>query len=568
MASLTGRCDFAEDRAVRRGRGPRHSLAGIAAGVVSAVALGACGGDGGRDCADPEAGNDPACEVAVGFSAFPNSLDPAEAYTTDGLQALWNVYTGLLTYRRAEGPEGTEIVPGLAERMPAVSADGRVYRLRLRAGLRYSDGTAVKASDFEHAVKRVVRRASFGTDFFLTIAGAETYAKSGRASGDISGIVADDRTRDITVRLAQADGRFPNILATTFAGLVPGDTPFRDLTSDPPPGVGPYRLTEVDGRRAYRLVRVPSFDVAGIPEGRVPSIAVRVAERRRLTQATIRNRVDVMGDAPAPDQLRRVRARHADRYREIVANSTTYLYLNEQIAPFDDPRVRQAANLATDQSGFARLFGGLLTPTCNLLPPGVPGFRKLQPCPSGDPGAAPDLQRARVLIRQAGARGRRVQVWGSDQPEFKASVEAFADVLSQIGLKATPRAVTEERYFATFGDASLGVQAGILQFAQDFPHPSNFFQLVASRSIPGGQNPGFVRDGAIDRTLRDVDRAPAEAARADAAAIDRRIAEQAHIVPLGNGRTTVFLSERMEAGRECSRVHPVYLLDYTSLCLK
>ena len=46
--------------------------------------------------------------------------------------------------------------------MPKISADGTTYELTLRKGLKYSDGTPVKASDFEHAIKRVLNLESGG----------------------------------------------------------------------------------------------------------------------------------------------------------------------------------------------------------------------------------------------------------------------------------------------------------------------------------------------------------------------------------------------------------------------
>jgi peptide/nickel transport system substrate-binding protein len=43
----------------------------------------------------------------------------------------------------------------LAEALPEVSNGGRTYRLKLREGMEYSDGSAVKASGFENAIKRL-----------------------------------------------------------------------------------------------------------------------------------------------------------------------------------------------------------------------------------------------------------------------------------------------------------------------------------------------------------------------------------------------------------------------------
>jgi peptide/nickel transport system substrate-binding protein len=67
---------------------------------------------------------------------MPDYLDPALSFTVDGWQALLQAYPGLLVFPHKSGPEGAEPVPGLAEDMPEISADGKTYRLRLRENLR------------------------------------------------------------------------------------------------------------------------------------------------------------------------------------------------------------------------------------------------------------------------------------------------------------------------------------------------------------------------------------------------------------------------------------------------
>src|SRR2546428_5500591 len=73
-------------------------------------------------------------------------LDPQQAYTGQAWWAMWNVYETLITYRHVDGPGGYKLVPGLAQSMPTVSGNGTIYKFTLRKGLRYSDGTRMKAS--------------------------------------------------------------------------------------------------------------------------------------------------------------------------------------------------------------------------------------------------------------------------------------------------------------------------------------------------------------------------------------------------------------------------------------
>ena len=485
---------------------------------------------------------------------------------------MWTVYTPLLTYKHAEGAEGATVVPGLAEAMPEISDDGKTYRLKLRQGLKYSDGKAVKASDFEHTIKRVLNLESGGSSFYQVIEGADKYLEDGRARADISGIVTDDATGDITITLTEADGRFPYILAMNFAGIVPSDTPFENQTKNPPVGVGPYKFENVRINRGYDLVKVADFNVPDQAQAKLDTIKIEIVKnRRRQTQDTIQNKLDYMNDPPAPDQLRDVRAEYTDkRYKEFVTNSTYYYFLNNDIAPFNKPEARQAVNIAVDKRSLARLFGGLLEPGCNFLPPGMKGYEKIDPCPWGDPTAAPDIEKAKQLVQDSGTAGQTVTVFGNDEPESKSLAEYLSDVLNDIGYKARPRIIEASVYFTTIGNQKTRAHAGFANWFQDFPHPGNFMFLVDGDSIQAtnNQNFGNVNNPEVNQILDEANKnADIDAVADDYARADRLIVEGAHVVPYGHRKLTVFYSDRVDF-ENCTSWHPVYNLDFTQLCLK
>jgi peptide/nickel transport system substrate-binding protein len=542
--------------------------------------LAACGGDDddsggtstGGSAASDGGGGKTGGSIKTAYTSFPDYLDPALSNTQEGWQSIWTVYTPLLTYNHAEGEEGATVVPGLAEEMPDISADGKTYTLKLRNGLKYSDGSAVKSSDFEHSIQRVLNLESGGSSFYLGIEGAEKYVKGGKANADISGIETNNQTGEITIKLLKPDGRFPYILAMPFASLVPGDTPFKNMTKDPPPGVGPYEFKNVRINRGYDLAKVASFNVPDQQVGKLDNIRVDVVKnRRRQTQDTIQNKIDYMNDPPAPDQLRDVRAQYTDkRYKEFVTNSTYYYFLNHRVAPFDKPEVRQAVNFAVDKRSLARLFGGLLEPGCNFLPPGMKGYEKIDPCPWGDPTAAPNVEKARALIKQAGVEGDSVTVFGNDEPESKSVTEYLADVLNDIGLKAKPRIVEASVYFTTVGNQKTKAQTGFANWFQDFPHPGNFFFLVDGKSIQqtNNQNFGNVDDPDLNAIFNKADQnADIDAVAPEYAKADKMLVERAHVVPYGHRKLTVFYSDRMDFD-DCTVWHPVFNLDFTNLCLK
>ncbi len=489
----------------------RRALAALMLVAVSALVFAACGSDNSSDtstsaaagttsgaatdAATEDSGGTTGGTLRVDYTSSPDYMDPALSYTQEGWTALWNVYTPLLTYKHAEGAEGATLIPGLAEALPEVSEDGLTYKLKLRDGLTYSDGTPVKASDFEHTIKRVLNLESGGSSFYLPIVGAEDYVKKGDPDGDIKGIVTDDKTGDITIKLTDKVGSFDYVLAMDFAGLVPSSTPFKNMTTDPPPGVGPYKITKSVPNRGITLEKNADFEKFAIPEiplGNLDTIDITIVKnQQRQVDDVLRNEVDYLQDPPPADRLREVEDQAKGRFEKYVTNSTYYIFLNNDIAPFDDEKVRQAVNYGIDKRALARIFGGLLAPSCNFLPPGMKGYEKVEPCPYGDPNEAPDLEKAKALIKEAGAEGAPVTVFGNDEDPSKPVTEYIADAMNQIGLKATPKIVEGSVYFQTIGNQKTKAQAGFANWFQDFPHPANFMFLVNGASIQETNNQNF-----------------------------------------------------------------------------
>src|SRR5438067_10011453 len=92
-------------------------------------------------------------------------LDPSLSYTVQGWSIMWNVYLPLLGYKHVNGPDGATLVPYLAQDLPKVSSNGLTYTFTLRKGLKYSNGTPVKASDFPKSIERDYAVNSPGVGF-------------------------------------------------------------------------------------------------------------------------------------------------------------------------------------------------------------------------------------------------------------------------------------------------------------------------------------------------------------------------------------------------------------------
>ena len=487
-------------------------LTGLGAAAALSVGLVACGSDSGSASGGGAKGG----SITIAQAGQPDFLDPALSYTIHGWEPMAVVYTPLVTYRREDGDAGSELIPGLAEELPKVSADGKTYELTLRKGLRYSDGTPVEASDFEHTIQRVLNLESGGTSYYEDIEGAAAYVSNGNAQADIPGIDTDDKTGEITIELTDRRADFGNALAMNFAGLVPGDTPFENMTKDPPPGVGAYMFTKSVPNREFVLERNPRYSedmVPGVPEAKIDTVTTKIVPNVvQQTQEVIDNEIDFMQEPPAPDLKAEVlerfgpEGREEQRYEEFPTLSTYWFFLNTRVAPFDDQKVREAVNLGIDRSGLARLYAGEMEPGCSFLPPAMPGYTEatdVSACPWGDPDAPPDLERAKRLIEEAGAEGAKVTVWSDNVETTPKVTQAYTDMLNEIGLDAEPKIIDSSVYFQTIGNQKTEAQTGFLNFFADFPHPLNFFATMESSSIQptNNQNFGNVDDPEITKGI-------------------------------------------------------------------
>jgi peptide/nickel transport system substrate-binding protein len=516
--------------------------------------------------------------ITIGSFAQPD-LDPAIGFNIPSGAPLSQVYLPPLTYRRVEGRRGTELIPGLAEKRPHISNDGKTYTLRLRKGLVYSNGRPVKASDFEHAIKRLLNLGSPGVFLFDRIVGAVDYMKRGEPEGDITGIQTDDRTGRITIRLERPYAAFENVLALPFAAPVPPNTPFDNMTKDPPPGTGPFEITKSESQREYVLERNPKFDslgIRGVPPAKLDRITVKIiTEKAKQAEDILDNELDYMIDSPPPDMLSTVLERAGNRYEKHNTLNTNWFFLNGRVPPFDNPRVREAVAYAVDRRVIERIYVRDLRIGCSFLPPEMPGYNKTidaSGCPLGDARRPPDLDRAQRLIRAAGAEGADVTVWGFKQVPQIDVVLADTEMLKRIGLDAKPRIVDFAVWRQAIGNEKTKAQTGIegLSPPQTFPHPLSFFTLVDGDSIQptNSKNTSNVDDPHINRELDRLEpRRDLERVISDWEALDRYLVEKHYLIPFGHRVRGTFVSDRIDF-KNCTEFHQIYLEDWSKFCLK
>jgi peptide/nickel transport system substrate-binding protein len=545
--------------------------------AVSVVVIAACGSSS-TNSPSGGTGNTGTAKkggtVTLLMGTAPDSLDPGFGYTTQAAEPDWLSYTGLVTYARASGTPGGQVIPGLCTSLPTISSGGKVYTCTLRKGLVYSNGKAVKASDFTYTVERAIKIPWGGSGQFITaqIAGATDYSKG--KSSSISGITTDDSTGKITIRLNAPYGAFDNVLAFPSLGLIPTGTPMKNEPNNPPPGVGPYMITNIVPNQSFSTVRNPQWskmNIPGIPAGNV-DVNVKISSNVDSNALSVlNNTADVFdwADTIPGSLLPQIQAKASNRYVKKVMNSTYYIFLNTKAKPFSSQLAREAVVTGLNQNAMNRLGSGTLIPGCYFLPPGMVGH-PTAPCPYGDPASGGNINKAKQLVQQSGMAGQPVTVWSETRSPRQQWMTYYTSFLNQIGFKATQKVIADANYFSTIGNLKLNPQTGFADWNQDFPNPIDFYLLLQGSAIlpTNNENFGQVNDPHINSESDRLGKTPStqlNSISTDWQNLDEYTAKQAYTAVFGYQTFPAFTSDRVSQNYIFS---PLYGWDYSSFSLK
>jgi YVTN family beta-propeller protein len=487
------------------------------------------------------------------------SIDPAVSWPNDPPQLFDNTYDTLVTYRRAAGADGLQLVPDLALAIPTPTGAGTTYTFVLRAGLRYDTGAAVRPADFRHGLERVFSLNPGASSYYAAVDGASRCTAG--APCDLSrGIHSDDRTRTLTFHLSHPDPDFLHKLAFVSAAPVPLSVPAHDVGTSPVPSTGPYRISRFVPRHELVLARNPEFhqwssaaQPDGFPDRIVWTFGHSVASQVAAVQA---GTADWSID-PVPDPAL-LAARYPNRTHSNPMLGIAYAAFSVNIPPFNDIRVRQAVSLAADRAAVAAEFGGprQAQPTCQVIPPGLTGYQPFCPFTVGQSRSeswlGPDLARARQLVRASGTEGMHVTL---DQRALDASLgRAVSRVLGSLGYRVDVRTLSDSQWPLVVNDSRRRPQASVAEWIVDFPSPADLFPLFFACDAFRLSDPAHTRsntffcDPALDRTMTAAAQTELRNPAASAALwsqIDHAITSQAIWVPLVSLKATDFVSARV-----------------------
>ncbi|GAA0768649.1 ABC transporter substrate-binding protein [Ideonella azotifigens] len=495
-------------------------------------------------------------------TAGAGTIDPHINYTLQFAQIFQGVYDGLVAFKKAPDAQAFTIVPDLAEALPAPENGGKRYVFKLRRGIKFSDGRELTANDVAASFRRIFKVSGpTAGSFYNGIVGADACLKTPASCTLAGGVVADAKAGTVTLNLVAPDAEIFYKLAVPHAFIVPADAPAKDVGVNPLPGTGAYKIVSYDPKKQLKLLRNPQFkpwsDEAQ-PDGYVDEVDYDFGLNDEDQVTAIANgQGDWMFNPLPADRLGELSSKYAKQLHVSPLTAMFYLPMNTRIAPFNNLQARQAVNLAIDRNALVKIYGGsnLATASCQVLPPQFAGYEAY--CPyTKNPGSkwtAPDLARAKDLVKASGTAGQKVTLLTEDTAVGKQIGTYVLSVLNDLGYQASLKVLALGVEFTYIQNTQNKVQISYSNWYQDYPAPSNFLNVLFScGSFHEGSDASINISGLCDKGLdADLNKAmsvgvtdPAAAAKLWAA-IDRKVTDLAPVAVMFNPKQLDFVSKRV-----------------------
>ncbi|MBP2368891.1 ABC transporter substrate-binding protein [Pseudonocardia parietis] len=450
----------------KRSLGLVTGTAAVLAMLLTACAGGGAvaGGGGGAATGEPVSGG----SATVLMPNEVRTLDPAKI----GNNTAAGGFIGNALYRALllTDPENGEIVPSMAT---AFTTDdgGKTFRLTLRDGLTFSDGSPLDAAAVQANWERM-RDPETGS---LYLSEARLVASTE---------VTDPAT--LAVTMAEPTPSFPYSIVTSSlnwiaspAALAQGGQAF-DAN---PVGAGPFTLKEWRRQDATEFVRNPRFWDA--PRPYLETLTTRPSsDGNQRFNTVVSGGADV---AVEPSWRNLQKAEESGLARDVLSlNGGVYVALNTRTAPFDDPRAREAFAAAIDPAAVnVSAFNGAASLVDTAFTPS-------SPLHTGKPAGSPDPARAQELFDELAAEGKPVTFTfiSSSSTESRSQAEAVQAQLSaftNVNMEVTTVDSGAIQGLQTSHDFQATISTAA--FVDPEPRMSNAFSGDSAQNMTGLDDP-------------------------------------------------------------------------------
>jgi ABC-type transport system substrate-binding protein len=471
--------------------------------------------------------------VLLGGSVEGKHLDPAKA-TTSAANAVGLLFSGLVRL----APD-LSIAPDLASGW-TIDDSGTVYTFTLREGIAFSNGTPVTAEMVKDSWERACDPKTGSTTastYLSDILGAAQRLKG--ESDTIEGLVViDERTLQVTL-----DGPKPYFLYKltypTAAVIDPSQVQRSPLEwFKTPHASGPFMLKNLEAENGVIFERNPHY---WQPAGVRYVVLQRYAGVAPLTLFE-EGMLDIL--AVSGETLKEV-SREDSPLRANLQSApsmcTLMVLLNPNLAPLDDPLVRQALAQSIDRGALVeKLTANTGLRARGVLPPAMPGARSDRLLPPYD------LQAAQRALAQSKYTAEELHIRLVTSGYANSQGKGVALLAEQwregLGISVTVEYLDPEDYTAAArGDPGHAVLYG---WCADYPDPQNFLDVL----FHSGSyfNLTGLKDAELDRMLEqartEVDPAARLALYQEAEAV---LLERGYALPLLHNFNGVLVSSRV-----------------------
>ncbi|MER5869748.1 ABC transporter substrate-binding protein [Streptomyces sp. NPDC002044] len=461
--------------------------------------------------------------------AEPPTLDYTMAFDYPQNTVLSNVCESLMRWTPA-----LTIEPGLAQK--ASNPDPTTWVYDLRPGVRFHDGKVMTADDVVFSLGRQ-------TDPDNAAAWAQVFRNVGSvtASGPLQ----------VTVKLKKPDSQFPQYMATA-AGVVASKSGVEAAGKDygTTGGLactGPFQLGTWDKGQAIQLDR---FDQYWGTKAKSKKAVFRI-----LTDPSARTNAMLSGEADGgylipTESYARLRASGAGTLYFGEGLTTVNVNVTSMQGALGDVRVRQALSLALDRTGFVKAgLAGAGTVTNSLTTRAAWAAapeQTLKTAFDGLPANGQDIERAKALVKEAGATGKTLTVAtssiGQDVSLLATAVQAAG---TRIGLDIRLKTIAPNAFTALFTDPQA--RAGIDMFPYtSYNSITDPLDLLQNFETGAYQNFAGYSDPRYDQLVGQAGATyPVAERMAVEAELQRHASEQLLWIPVAEWSTAVFLGKRI-----------------------